>query len=310
MLSAIIKTMQQNKIITISEFTSLHFGLIKSYEINFSTLCPSLDEIKNIFFQNISEIHVDELLQISNNHKNVYLISFIKRLIGIREIIYCRDNSKYLEIPFVWQNIKESIETIPVEFTISSIGSQGFLSIPLYKNDKEIENFDFIRLHIWDDTLDALMDRDKNEMFSIHTHTFFARSWIITGKIVNNRFDYYNSQSNSTHSLFKVEYNDSLNHVNKHTSIAVNQNKDVAIKKVSEEIHYENSYYKIAAGKLHQSGHLDSPNASATFFSFTGKEGLGNSVVVGPKNIQSSEVNRKINIDPKSLLLKIDNQLK
>lgn len=302
--------MLQNKTISLSEFNSYNFGIMKSYEISFSSYCPSLDEMKNIFFLIKSEIQIEELLQISNNLKNIYVDSYIKRLIGIREIIHCRDNNQELEIPFVWQKIKESIEIIPIDFTISSIGSQGFLSIPLYKNDKEIENFDFIRLHIWDDTLDELMDRDKNEMFSIHTHTFFARSWIITGKIVNNRFNYFISQSNPTHSLFKVEYNDSLNQVNKHTSVAVNQNKNVSLIKVSDEIHYANSYYEINAGKLHQSGHLDSPNASATFFSFTSKEGLGTSIVVGPKNIQTSEVNRKINIDPKSFLLKIDNQLK
>jgi hypothetical protein len=41
-------------------------------------------------------------------------------------------------------------------------------------------------------------------------------------------------------------------------------------------------------------------------FSFTGKK-VATSIVVGPKEIQSSEVNRKVNIDPKELLLKLIN---
>jgi len=302
--------MLQNKILNLSEFSTYNFGIIKSYETNFSKFCPSLDEMKDIFFQKVSEIKIKEMLEISHNLKDIYVDSYVKRLIGIREIIHCRDNNLELNIIFVWQKIKESIEKIPENFIISSIGSQGFLSIPLYKNDQDSENFDFIRLHIWDESLDKLMDLKKNEKFSIHTHTFFARSWIITGKIINNRFNYLITNSDPTHSLFTVEYNDSLNKVNKHTSIAVNQNKDVSVKKISEEIHYSNSYYEIEAGKLHQSGHLSCSDASATFFSFTSKEGLGTSIVIGPKNIKSSEVNRKINIDPKALLLKIDNQLK
>lgn len=302
--------MLQNKTLNLSEFNSFNFGIIKSYEVSFSEFCPSLDEMKNIFFVNSSEILIDDLLNISKKFQNIYIDSYIKRLIGIREIIHCRDNKLELNVMFVWEKIKESIETIPENFTISSIGSQGFLSIPLYKNDQDSGSFDFLRLHIWDESLDKFMDIEKNEMFSIHSHTFFARSWIIAGKIINNRFDYLITNSNPTHSLFKVVYNDSLNQVNKHTSVAVNQNKNIAIRKISEEIHYANSSYEIEAGKLHQSGHLGLTDTSATFFSFTSKEGLGTSVVVGPKNITSSEVNRKINIDPKLLLLKIENQLR
>ncbi len=226
--------MLQNRTLSLSEFNKHNFGLIKSYEVSFSKFCPSLDEMKNIFFSNSSEIEIESLFDISRKLQNIYIDSYIKRLVGIRELIHCRENKLQLNVVFVWENIKESIEIIPTNFTISSIGSQGFLSIPLYKNDEDIADFDFLRLHIWDESLDKIMDLEKNAAFSIHTHSFFARSWIISGKVINNRFDYKVTNSNPTHSLFKVEYNDSLNQVNKHTSIAVNQNRDVEIRKISD----------------------------------------------------------------------------
>ncbi|AEW85061.1 hypothetical protein FCOL_01060 [Flavobacterium columnare ATCC 49512] len=225
------------------------------------------------------------------------------------EIIYCRENTKQLDSKEVWKLISKSIRIIPSELTISSIGSQGFLSIPLYKKDLSLETFDFIRLHIWDDSLDEFMDLQKCQDFSIHSHTFFAKSWIIIGKVKNNRFEYETDSEYSTHSFFEVQYNNSLNEVNQHSSKAVNKNINVRLFKTSEEVHFTKGYYEIEPSKLHQSGHLNSPNPSATFFSFTGKEGIGESFVIGPKEIIDSEINRKMNISPISLLDKIDSQL-
>lgn len=143
---------------------------------------------------------------------------------------------------------------------------------------------------------------------SIHT-LFFTKSWIITGQVKNDRYEYETDSEDATHSFFEVQYNKSLNEVNQHTSKAVNKNINAKLFKTSEEIHYSKGYYEIEPSKLHQSGHLNSPNSSATFFSFTGKDGLGESFVIGPKNIIESEINRKMNISPIYLLDKIDAQL-
>lgn len=303
-------TMQQNDSIRLEEFTQLHKDVLKSYEVGFEDVCSKLDRLQNLFFENEkNEIEVKSLYEYTLENDNKFDNSLIRRLIGVREIIFSRQSNEILDIKFVWNLIKDSINLIPSQYIISSIGSQGFLSIPLYKSDEELNNFDFIRLHIWDDSLDELMDLEKNENFSIHSHTFFARSWIITGKIINNRYDYTFDHVNSTHSLFKVHYNDSLNKMNKHTSIAKNENINVELKILSEELHFPQGYYEISSGKLHQSGHKDSPNASATFFSFTGKEGLSESIAIGPRHIQFSEVNRKIIIDPTMLIEKIHKQL-
>src|SRR5690606_24185706 len=134
-------------------------------------------------------------------------------------------------------------------------------------------------------------------------------SWVITGKVINDRYDYLINSKSSNHSFFEVVYNNSLNEVNQHTSKAVNRNVKVEVIKTSAEVHFNNEVYEIEPSKLHKSGHRNSPDCSATFFSFTGKDGLGESFVIGPKEIQESEINRKTIIDPINLIEKIDKQL-
>ncbi|ERM80292.1 hypothetical protein P872_13520 [Rhodonellum psychrophilum GCM71 = DSM 17998] len=301
--------MNQEKTISRQELTEFYEPLLKGYSESFKTKINTIENITKTVFNDANEVTIDQLKDFCHTSNDNFLKSMIDRLIGVREIIYCRENNLELKMLAVWRLISNSIRLIPSEFTISSIGSQGFLSIPLYKTDKPLEAFDFIRLHIWDDSLDKYMDLQKCEDFSIHSHTFFAKSWIITGQIINNRYEFDLNSSNSKHSFFEVVYNDSLNQVNQHSSKAVNKGKNAELIKVSEEIHYESGYYEIKPSKLHKSGHKNSPLCSATFFSFTGKDGLGKSFVIGPKEITESEINRKMNIDPIYLLDKIDKQL-
>ena len=301
--------MNQNKNINDSEFKTFYEPLLKGYGEEFKDVIKPKNEISKLIFSDSKKISIERLKNIIKKETDIYVESLIYRLIGVREIIYCRESKQKLDVKAVWELISKSIKIIPKKYTISSIGSQGFLSIPLYKFDESLESFDFLRLHIWDDSLNQYIDFEKCENFSIHTHTFFAESWVITGKIINNRFDYNINSDNSNHSFFKVVYNDSLNEVNQHTSKAVNEKIDIELYQTSEETHFENGNYKIEAGKLHKSGHKNSPLSSATFFSFTGKNGLDKSIVIGPKNISESIINRKMIIDPTELLQKIDKQL-
>lgn len=301
--------MIHNKQIDINDFCDSYNPIIKSYAIEYLSKIESLESIKALLFNGVDTKSTIELIDFADDNSDNYLSSFIYRLVGVKEIIYCRENNKLLNTNEVWKLISKSIRIIPSELTISSIGSQGFLSIPLYKKDLSLETFDFIRLHIWDDSLDKFMDLQKCQDFSIHSHTFFAKSWIITGKIKNDRYEYETDGDSTTHSFFEVRYNKSLNEVNQHSSKAVNKNINARLFKISKEIHFFKGYYEIEPSKLHQSGHLNSPNSSATFFSFTGKDGLGESFVIGPKEIVESEINRKMNISPIYLLDKIDSQL-
>lgn len=301
--------MNQATLFTKEEFHEYYEPTINGYSESFKNIIKSEIEISKLFFSENNEKPVQDLLNTLNETDDQFVNSLLFRIIAVREIIFCRENEKDLNIKFVWDLIVKSIRMIPVDYTISSMGSQGFLSIPLYKKDNSLDTFDFIRLHIWDDSLDKLMDLEKTENFSIHSHTFFAKSWIITGKIKNDRYDFTTNSDDGEHSFFEVVYNNSLNQVNQHTSKAVNKNINTKLNLVSKEIHFSKGYYEIKPSKLHKSGHMNSPKSSATFFSFTGKEGLGESFVVGPKLIKESEINRKVMIDPKSLLDKIDNQL-
>ena len=97
--------------------------------------------------------------------------------------------------------------------------------------------------------------------------------------------------------------------VNQHSSVAVNQGINVNVQQLSDELHFRGSHYQLRAGNLHKSGHNNSPGTSATFFSFTGKNGLDKSIVLGPKSIQDSPINRNIYIDPSDLLDKIEKQI-
>jgi hypothetical protein len=301
--------MNQNINITDSEFKTFYEPLLKGYGEEFKDVIKSKNDICKLIFLDSKRISIEKLLSNIEKESDIYIKSMIYRLIGVREIICCRENKQKLDVKSVWELISKSIKIIPKEYTVSSIGSQGFLSIPLYKFDESLESFDFLRLHIWDDSLNEYIDVEKCENFSIHTHTFFAESWVIAGKIINNRFDYNINSENSNHSFFKVVYNSSLNEVNQHTSKAVNEKIDIELYQTSEELHLENGNYKIEAGKLHKSGHKNSPLPSATFFSFTGKNGLDKSIVIGPKHILESVINRKMIIDPTELLKKIDKQL-
>lgn len=288
-------------------FQDFYLAILKSYNEKFKNKFQNSNLASNIF-KNSNSISIDELENYTKKIDDKEVKSIVNRIIGVTKIRYSRENDINLDINDVWKYISKSILEIPVEHTISSIGSQGFLSIPLFKFDPILEEFDFIRLHIWDKSLWEYMDLEKCEMFSIHTHTFFAKSWVITGELINERYDYEESSENSNHSLFKVKYNDSLNQVNRHTSMAINKNIDIEIEKTANEHYQAGDNYEIEAGKLHKSKQASS-HILATFFSFTGKDGLAKSIVVGPKDIKESEVNRKKIIDPTNLINQISRQI-
>jgi hypothetical protein len=308
-ISALINAMKQEETLSKTQFENYYGPILKGYSEKFREFISPLIDIGNLIYRHKDLLTKEEIHSIIRSSDDKYLASLLYRILGVREILNSRDRDEKLDIQVVWDLISKSIKIIPNDLTISSIGSQGFLSIPLYKADQSLETFDFIRLHIWDDSLNQYMDLEKCENFSIHSHTFYARSWVITGMVRNDRFEFDDNPTNSSHSFFDVVYNDSLNEVNQHSSKAINNGLNVGLIKTSEEVHFANGCYEIKPSKLHKSGHLNSPHATATFFSFTGKDGLGESFVIGPKDILESEVNRKINISPVSLLEKITNQL-
>jgi hypothetical protein len=293
-----------------SEFKKHLDAINCCYGESVSNLLPKVEDFpKEIYFDDAFDL--DALHDLIKDISDCYLKSVAMRIVAISELRIARDSNIEVNLKKVWELIADSILTIPPDATISSIGSQGFLSIPLFKDDKIIENFDFIRLHIWDESLSQYIDQDKSQNFSIHNHSFYAKSWILCGKVVNDRFKVKEVSLPTDLSLFKVVYNKSLNKVNQHYSVAENKNKYVSLQQISHEEYMSGGYYSINAGDFHRSGSNGHNGFSATLFSFTAKDGrVEQSFVVGPTKSVSSKINRKMLINPIDLIKKINIELK
>lgn len=293
-----------------NEFEQLIASINCCYAKEVFANLPNINDFPPTIFDGLN-IELDKLHSLIDSISNVYLKSVVLRLIAISELRRARDNGLKFEISRVWNLLSESILILPVNATISSIGSQGFLSIPLFKDDKVKESFDFIRLHIWDNSLLNYINSKACENFSIHTHSFYAESWVLCGKVVNDRFKVNIKTFPTKNSLFTVGYNKSLNEINQHTSSANNTNTFVEINQISHETYMQGGNYFIKAGDYHRSGSEGENGLSATLFSFTAANGLvDQSYVTGPSEIKSSQINRKMHIDPTELLKSINIKMK
>lgn len=302
--------MKENKLVTISEFEILLSSINCCYAEKVSKRLPKLTDFSNEIYDSNNDINIDNLLKDIELVTDIFFKSVCLRICAIYELKESRDLNIDINFKKIWGLIFESISILPSDATISSIGSQGFLSIPLFKFNIDMEKFDFIRLHIWDDSLDDFINTKTCEDFSIHTHSFFAESWIICGKIINNRYNVNVVEDQTSHSLFTIGYNKSLNEVNQHTSNANNTNNFVNVNQISNENYSQGSHYIVKAGDYHKSISEKKNSPSATFFSFNGSKGLvEQSFVVGPSNVTISEINRKMHIDPIHLLNKINSKI-
>lgn len=292
------------------EFKILLDSINCCYAKDISHNLPTIDDFPTDIF-NGNNFDIANLLNLVEKNSNIFLKSVTLRMVAICELRNNRDLGLKVDIKKIWNLITESILILPINATISSIGSQGFLSIPLFKYDIEKEKFDFIRLHIWDTSLSKYINMETCENFSRHTHSFNAESWIVCGKVINDRFKVDISDTPSDYSLFIVGYNKSINEVNQHTSSAINSNTFVHINQISHETYMQGGSYVINAGDFHKSGSEGENGLSATLFSFCAQKGLVNqSYVVGPSHLTNSEINRKMQIDPTELLTRIDKMVK
>lgn len=289
------------------DFETLLNSINKCYADDFKDNLPKVSDFPKKIFNSTESMNLKSLIEFSETVDNIYTKSVAKRIAGVRHIQFARDNNIKLDLLPAWKLISASILDLPSECTVSSIGSQGFLSIPLFKYDKNMEEFDFIRLHIWHNDLLTYINQEISERFSIHSHSFLAQSWIINGIIINERYSVEKTNDDSESSLFKIEYNKTLNKVNQHTSSAVNTGQNVNVKKLEKEAYQTNETYKINAGDYHKSYSEGKNGLSSTFFSFTTQNKIVvQSNVTGPSRMQTSEINRKMHIDPKQLILEIN----
>lgn len=291
-------------------FESLINSINRCYSVEYQNKLPNPSDFPKSIFNSNNDLIIKNLIDFAKLKNDIYLISVSKRIKAIKILQNSRDNNITLDLKLVWKLVSESILEIPSECTISSIGSQGFLSIPLFKYDKNMNDFDFIRLHIWDNSLSKYINSGVCENFAIHSHSFFVKSWIITGKIVNESYSVRETFEKTNFSIFKIEYNKTLNEVNQHTSSAVNTNTFVDLKKISTDEYITKQTYEIDEGKYHKAISLGENGLSATFFCFkTKNNSIVQSNVTGPSKIDSSEINRKMHINPNDLIKLIESKL-
>jgi hypothetical protein len=293
------------------QFNTLLESITSCYSKDFKELIPQLKSFPDQLIRNSDEINLADIEAFGETQNNKFIHSTVKRIIAIKNIQAARANETLIDTKHIWNLIMDSILQLPPEGIIATIGSQGFLSIPLMRYLTDLNNFDFIRLHIWDDSLTEYMDSEKTEMFSIHSHAFHAHSWILAGKVLNERYSVNKTNLSDKLSLFTIQYDKSLKDVNQHTSVARNTNDKVETYQLSREEYMSGSFYQIKEENFHRSDNLGVNGLSATIFSFSSKNRAPvTSYVVGPNRIKESEINRSITFNPLPLIKKINTILK
>lgn len=277
----------------ISEFERLLTSIKRCYANKFQNKLPGIDD-----FDSGSLIDTD-----NNWYRSVALRIEVIRMLMETDAID-------IDVRAIWPKLSESIKILPGEAFSATIGSQGFLSIPLYKFDSELNNFEFIRLHIWDESINKYVNKDTRDNFSIHSHAFNAKSIILCGELINERFKVKESLNPTGKSYFKINYDSTLNNINRHTSTANNTSEPAIVQKISCENYYPGGTYFIKAGEFHKSGVNEYAGTAATIFLFkSDNRRPETSFVIGPDNVLNSEVNREVIIDPIDLIEKIDQKI-
>lgn len=296
----------ENTYISKEELKELISGIKPAFSDATQLVLPDTTDILKQLQVNGS-ISLKQLYQHSEHIIDIYLSAILKRVVVVKLCLMAREGKK-LDLNFIWNLLYKSLITLSAEDIISSIGSQGFLSIPLYRLDMDKAKFEFLRLHIWDSSLDKYIDKQKTAHFSIHSHQFHANSWILAGEIINIRYKVETSLNETDFNHFEIKWNNSKNAVNQKTSVAMNTGEYVSVETTANEKYTSGDTYEIEAGEFHAS--TNSSQVSSTLFLFsTLKSRVDKSFVIGPSIIKESEVNRKVQIDSKEILDRLNSNL-
>jgi len=202
------------------------------------------------------------------------------------------------DLKHLWSLVYEAIIKTPSENLISTIGSQGFLSVPICRIEKLPDSFYFLRLHIWHNDFKKYFDEDKFENFAIHSHQFHANSLILAGEVFNTRVLVTESELEKNSSLFKIDWEKDPKNINQKTSVAINTERGITNVPQIKESYKQGDSYEITAGEYHLSRTNPDKEISATLFLFSSEKSYtGKSNVVGPSSVKKSTINRKHVID-------------
>lgn len=288
------------------EFKELLFTFSRCYSNTIQEQLPSPEDFPAEIVSSDNKLDIEVLSKFCEESNNLFAKSIAKRMLAIHLLSITDRNIKLSKI---WHLLKDSILQLPKGTVTSSIGSQGFLSIPIMKYDENLNDFQYVRIHIWHDSLKEYFDVKKCETFSIHSHAFDAFSEILVGGIRNEMFNVSESIQGDF-ARFEIRYNNTLREVNKHTSKAVNLGEMVSVDLESRNDYKPGNAYSIGAGEFHRAFSLNDKDITATIFSFFSREKpIVKSFVLGPRSINESEINREMYIEPKPYLEMIDNAI-
>jgi hypothetical protein len=225
-------------------------------------------------------------------------------------------NGKQIDVKGVWAILYPTLHIgsgIPIH---ASLGSQGFLSIPIYSRGRDQNIVELLRLHFWDKSLQNYPTYRKVNLFSIHSHQFHATSWILKGSITNTTFHVEPTEVEDEkygYCFFNIQWDETKEYKsNLKKSFAVNSGRFVRVSRLSSTTYVEGQSYQIPCGDFHDSlVELEGENSiTSTLFLFDAIMGKSQrSDVVGPANIKRNEVVRENNVDSMLLLEKLNTAL-
>jgi hypothetical protein len=286
-------------------FEYLTVGVISAYPTFIKSKGINISNIAKTIFSSDKTVSNKKILEVAKYETNPLFKSTLLRIV-ISDIIlniYKEQDLGIVDIDYVWNLIYESFKVLPEESLIASIGSQGFLSIPIYHSERGKDDFDFLRLHIWDKSLEKWIDTNKRDNFSIHSHQFHAQSWILNGGITNYSYSVQETPSVTDFNYFKIQWNNSENSVNRKTSKAINTGNYADVSLIKKDIFLPGDTYTVNAGEFHKSGASGQEVLTSTLFLFSSNKGrVYTSNVVGPSRMEESEINRKVKINALPLL--------
>lgn len=249
--------------------------------------------IEEYTFGDKSSISIQEMLDKKEILECPIITAYLNRIALILIIIITHEKStsqKLLNInlSIIWNLLYKSIfilngETLKV---MSSISSQGFMAIPIYKNENGEIN-EQIRLHIWSKSLNCFIDASEFTKFNIHSHLLHSQSWILHGEIANTVYDIEFGLGDSNLNVFNIKWGKPKhNHKDlQRKSFLENSFIPAIIVDQYTNIHSKGTTYELEAGRFHSSAPVNINMINATLFLFRSvKSRTQQSYVIGPKN--------------------------
>lgn len=260
-------------------------------------------------YRDKNTLDYDEIFDKYLNYESSIAIGFVKLVILSDYSLICFSTRRKLNTQFAWRLIFDYILAFRKGTPIASIGSQGFLSIELFRFESEKDR-KILRLHIWDESLSNNFNSGEFEKYTIHSHLYSAQSQVLVGELINKTYSIDETENDSPESLYKIKWENKTDASGKivRESHLEEETSRIKINQLSAETISIGQQYSIGINEFHSS--KSKAKLSATLFLFNSDEGLSDiSKVVGPKNDSNPGFKyEKINFLP--LIYEIDRNIR